>query len=116
MEQLTFLDVSNNMIGHLPEAMGGLANLTRLYAADQGRLQRFPDSLGELERLEIIHAPNNALQSLPESFGGLRALRRLSLANNRIAASGVPRSLTTLPHLTHVVLDGNPLGMVPDGW
>lgn len=53
------------------------------------------------------------LDSVPSQVEKLQSLRILDLTNNRITDSGLPMSLTRLPHLRAIGLKKNCLTTVP---
>ena len=68
-----------------PETFTQLSNLRHLYVGRTGMLERFPDSIVDMPRLESwrMKAPW-ALQELPENIGSMQELRDFSLTASEI--------------------------------
>ena len=80
---MTFLELSNNAIGSIPNSINGMARLKKLKLS-KNRIEKVPD------------------------LSGLTALDTLLLDNNRITlVSGLPKKLKTL------ALQGNALQTIP---
>ena len=62
---LKFLDLSHNMLfAYLSEAIGQCQTLVELHIAGN-QLTTLPESLGDLENLEVLDLKDNKLISLP---------------------------------------------------
>eukprot|EP01062_Namystynia_karyoxenos_P035304 TRINITY_DN25872_c0_g1_i3.p1 TRINITY_DN25872_c0_g1~~TRINITY_DN25872_c0_g1_i3.p1 ORF type:complete len:607 (+),score=143.96 TRINITY_DN25872_c0_g1_i3:84-1823(+) len=130
LSALTELDLSCNKLEGLPAFRApGLIRLD----AHQNRLRQVP-LLGGMPKLQELLLGFNALSELPSDFAatepeglcvvdvrdnkitqleplcGLRALKRLDVANNNVAH--LPPELGTLPALSVLSLEGNPLKSV----
>ena len=70
------LNVSSNKLTALPEAIGDLQALERLWAFDNA-LTALPASVCRLQALKVLHVYNNQLTALPEAIGDLQALETL---------------------------------------
>jgi hypothetical protein len=66
--QLTKLDIQQRGLTALPESLGELHHLQKLYC-DNNQLQALPESLGVLQNLRKFDCSHNQLQTLPESLG-----------------------------------------------
>ena len=60
----------------------------------RNRLTKLPDDIGRLQRLTRLWLHNNLLETLPASIGGLTALRELNVSNNCLTA--LPATLANL--------------------
>ncbi|WP_405046673.1 NEL-type E3 ubiquitin ligase domain-containing protein [Pseudomonas sp.] len=74
--------------------------------------QSFLAPFGQLRRLNLV---GNRLNTFPKVISDMRHLRELFLSNNQISLTeeSVAR-LRTMTRLSGLMLDGNPLGRVPD--
>lgn len=93
---VTGLSLCRKQLQLLPESIGILKNLKRLYLRDN-QLTSLPDSIGNLQFLENLDVFNNQINSLPEPIGNLKALKRLDLSNNYI--ENLPSSIGCLESL-----------------
>ena len=110
MESLRELNLShNNLRGEecLPASLSSLKRLQSVSVADN-QLEQIPLSVcglgASLERLEV---QDNLLDHLPHQLGALTGLLSLNASYNNI--SHLPECLTTLSHLSMLLLDGNVL-------
>ncbi|XP_015224589.1 PREDICTED: leucine-rich repeat-containing protein 40, partial [Cyprinodon variegatus] len=122
------LDCSNNRLTDVPASLSGMRSLEQLYLR-HNKLRRLPrvpaPALKELfagnnqiEQLEAeqlacltavsqLELRDNKIRKLPEEIPPLLPLTRLDLTNNDI--SSLPASLSLLPNLKVLLLEGNPL-------
>ena len=103
---LTRLFVSNNQLTALPESIGSLRGLTRLFVS-HNQLTGLPESIGNLVGLENVFVGNNQLTTLPESMGNLVGLKVLYTYQNHLTM--LPKSIGNLVGLEKLVLDYNRL-------
>jgi len=108
---VTKLDLSNNDIAVVPDAIGALTNLKKLYLRGN-KIATLPASIGRLTALEELHLNRNILAAVPASIGSLTALTTLALTNNRIAT--LPTTIGAMTALTELVLHNNQLAGLPD--
>ncbi|XP_020817812.1 leucine-rich repeat-containing protein 40 isoform X3 [Drosophila serrata] len=104
--RITFLNLSNNLLSDLPMEFGVLNTLRELNIANN-RFQFIPNSVFELQGLEIFIASENHIKTL--NVSGLKSMPRLStldLRNNDI--DSIPPTLGNLTNITHLELVGNP--------
>lgn len=71
-----------------------------------------PESIGNLKSLKRLYLHNNRLTTLPESIGNLSSLENLSLAENDLTT--LPESISNLKSLEHLLLDSNKLRRLPE--
>ncbi|MFX1534436.1 MAG: leucine-rich repeat domain-containing protein [Promethearchaeota archaeon] len=90
------LNLAQNHLTSLPDAIGNLDTLTELDLSNN-QLQTLPKSFGNLMSLECLDLSNNQLQTLPESFGDLSRLETLNLNNNPLKS--LPVSFSNLKRL-----------------
>lgn len=70
MEALKILDISNNQITTISEALGEAKLLTEL-KANGNQIPKIPDSIVELQGLELLDFSQNKLTDLPATIGSL---------------------------------------------
>jgi len=88
LQNLKFLDISNNKIGTqkveggcLSEAIAGCINLVEFHASGNN-LTELPNGLGDLKFLEVLDLKDNKIAALPDRFGCLERLLKLNLDGN----------------------------------
>jgi Leucine-rich repeat (LRR) protein len=102
----TELDLRGMKLTELPESLGQLTQLQRLFL-HQNQLTALPDWLGRLSQLDMLFLDENQLTALPESLGRLSQLTLLSVDGNQLTA--LPESLGQLSQLNSLYLSTNPL-------
>lgn len=112
---LVDLDLSQNQLSMLPEALYTIPTLKRLNFSDNN-LGEFPADVSEyLKQLEILNLSRNQITTLPSSISKLSRLRRLYLCGNRLDFDGIPSSVGKLGYLEVFTASGNNLEMVTEG-
>ena len=114
MRNLTLLDLSNNQIRSLPEAMPELRSLTHLYLRNNllGD-QDLPKDFGTMRlTLRDLNLSGNRFTTLPPSLLTLHGLRNLFIGGNRI--THLPRGIKEFKRLRVLYLGGNFLKELPD--
>jgi Leucine-rich repeat (LRR) protein len=66
-QYLRTVDLRNNLIKYLPEAICELSLLWKL-RVDYNLLEGLPENVGKLQKLEILTASNNKLKSINHSI------------------------------------------------
>jgi leucine-rich repeat protein SHOC2 len=105
------LSLGNADLTNLPESIGDFNNLTRLDLYDN-LLTNLPESIGNLTNLTGLNLSNNQLTNLPERIGCLTNLTRLDLGNNQL--TNLPESICNLTNLTELILHDNQLTNLPE--
>ncbi|MBD2141376.1 leucine-rich repeat domain-containing protein [Anabaena sp. FACHB-1250] len=107
----TTLNLSNNQLTTLPEAIAQLSNLTVLYLSDN-QLTRLPEAIAQLSNLTGLDLSNNQLTRLPEAIAQLSNLTGLYLINNQLTR--LPEAIAQLSNLTGLYLSNNQLTTLPE--
>jgi internalin A len=111
LTNLTALSLAENLLVTVPDSLGGLSRLERLYI-DQNQLRSIPETIGQLGCLRELNLSCNQLGSVPATLGQLVNLEKLYLYKNRLTS--VPDSLGQLCGLQELSLSDNRLASVPD--
>ena len=101
-KKLVYLNLDRNRVQTLPEQLPACLRWLRL---NGNGLTSVPEAIGGLKDLRRIYLNDNSLASLPASFAALEALEDVALANNRLEA--FPEALVGLPALRNLDLRGN---------
>lgn len=109
MFKLTELDVSDNQLSLLPDAMEGLPQL-RILLLGMNQFTAVPQVVRTLPALEVLGMQGNSLASLGEDELPPK-ITQLLLSDNRLRA--IPASVSRLHYLRRLALSGNELEVVP---
>jgi len=107
------LDVSNNRVTVLPEAIGVLTNMKTL-SLSRNALRGLPFGLSRCVHLKTLVLDGNFLEKLPADvnfYAPLAKLTTLSLRRNSLA--DLPDAIGRLTALTHLNVSGNNLKGLP---
>ena len=108
---LTALDLSSTNMTRLEEDLfPQLAALSHL-TLDRNQFIVLPETLGELQRLEVLSCNNNLLSTLPESIGKLKRLKKLYVHNNNLKT--MPTTLWDCESLESINVSSNLLESFP---
>lgn len=110
MKDLKVLRLYGNHLDSIPERIGELANLERLYLG-KNDIVYLPNSIGRLKKLEILSIQYNELESLPDSLLYLDSLEQLLLNQNNIKS--LPDSIGRMKKLSRLELNFNELSALP---
>lgn len=127
---MSVLCLNNNCLKKLPDDLGNLQGLEKLYIGNQkfskegfvlfpvnpnpnikNTLVTLPDTIGNLKRLIALSAEDIYLKTLPESLVRLSALTTLNLNDNQLTE--LPKGFGKLP-LTTLHLGNNQLKTLPE--
>jgi internalin A len=107
----TTLDLRNNQLTTLPEAIAQLSNLSLLDLSDN-QLTRLPEAIAQLSNLSGLDLSDNQLTTLPEAIAQLSNLTVLSLSDNQLTR--LPEAIAQLSNLTVLYLSNNQLTTLPE--
>lgn len=112
LRDLVELQVSNNNLYEIPEALfENCSKIERLGLAGN-RLRALPESTGGLVALRGLWAHGNCLRRIPASIGNCEALRNFVVGGNYL--SELPSSIAELKNLEELSAPGNRLREIPD--
>ena len=104
------LDLYNNNIAVVPDAIGGLTNLKYLNLG-YNKIRTLPVSICRLMALETLYLNSNLLVDVPDEISCLRSLTILWLCENQIAT--VPDWIGGMVALTSLDLSENKIATLP---
>ena len=107
----TELDLSRMRLNRLPDSIGNLTNLQRL-SIGHNQLTTLPDSIGNLTILKELYVYENQLTTLHDSIGNLTNLNTLYIGSNQLTT--LPDSIGNLTNLKELNVYGNQLTTLPD--
>ncbi|KAJ0982021.1 hypothetical protein J5N97_010276 [Dioscorea zingiberensis] len=76
------------------------------------RIDKLPDSIGDLKYLRFLDLSESTVNTLPKSFHRLYHLMYLDLSKCKF--DSLPKDLSELVNLRHLEADGNTLSMIPN--
>jgi Protein tyrosine and serine/threonine kinase/Leucine rich repeat len=125
--KLKIIFLSNNDFEEVPEVLADCPNLSmvgfksnkirvlgenslplgvRWLILTDNQLERLPNSIGRLEKLQKLMLAGNQLRSLPDEMAACQNLELIRLAANQLES--LPSWLFTLPRLSWLAYAGNP--------
>lgn len=106
---------NNNLTGSIPNEIGGLAALRKLFLFSNLIEGPIPASIGNLLELEELNLEGNLISGvIPNTIANLNKLSFLSLALNQLQ-SNIPSGVFSLVELIQLRLNSNQLsGTIPD--
>ena len=111
-----FIDTNESLNGYNPLTLTNTINwlnghLGTFLLYDRG-ITTIPESIGNLDSLDMIYFFENEIESVPESIGNLINLRFLDLGRNNI--SNIPDTIWGLENLTTLNFQENQLTSISD--
>jgi hypothetical protein len=127
LHKLKIIFLSNNNFEEVPEVLADCPNLSmvgfksnkirvlgenvlplsvRWLILTDNQLEKLPNSIGRLQRLQKLMLAGNQLRSLPDEMAACQNLELIRLAANRLES--LPTWLFTLPRLSWLAYAGNP--------
>lgn len=107
------LDLSNNDLREIPDAVADMVGLCRLEAG-HNRIDKITPRLPRLNTLWTLYLNNNGLKTCPPEVLQCEELQCLNLSNNQIRE--LPHDIERLERLDRLWLHGNPLQSLPDSF
>lgn len=101
---LTMIGFKSNQITEFPE--DALPPDTRWLILTDNRIEKLPDSIGKLDKLQKLMLAGNRITELPKTMQQCRNLELVRLSANRLQE--IPRWLFSLPRLSWLACAGNP--------
>ncbi|KAK7692321.1 hypothetical protein QCA50_003946 [Cerrena zonata] len=114
LTSLTHLDISSNLLVSIPSGLGALYNLVSLNVADN-MIDSVLGIYTMLGGITILNLAKNRLENIC-GLERLLALERVDLRHNIIEESAEIGRLATLPNVTEVWVEGNPLCELEEGY
>ncbi|KAG8376502.1 hypothetical protein BUALT_Bualt09G0070100 [Buddleja alternifolia] len=107
---MKFLDLTNNMINHLPRNIGHMMPLLYQFTLDENFVNgSIPDSLCEMKALGYLDLSNNHLSgNLPDCWENFENLYAVKLSSNKLSGI-IPNSIGGLYSLSFLHLNNNSL-------
>ncbi len=102
-KHLKYLIVSKNKLTALPDFVGGMQELIYIDLS-QNRFKELPEEICRLESLEKLILNRNGLQTLPECISNAKAITYIDLWDNPIRT--LPETMVDLKNLKKVDLSG----------
>jgi hypothetical protein len=103
---------SDKIMTCLPKEIYDLKNLKRLDLSENG-LRTLSDAIGLLSNLSSLNLSSNQLRSIPEPIGSLTRLTSLNLCNNQLVA--LPKGIEAIAsNLEIVIVDAYLKDYLPD--
>ena len=94
--------INNNLRGAIPQELGQLSQLTKLYLSSNKLTGEIPPELGQLFTLRELDLPKNGLRgTIPPELGQLVHLEHLSFYRNRLSGE-IPSELGKLESLVYL--------------
>lgn len=108
---LKVLRLYGNNIDSIPDRIGELVNLEKLYLG-KNKIKYLPASIAKLKNLRILSVQYNDLLELSDSISGLVKLEQLLLNNNQLKT--LPKTIGDLKKLEVLELKYNGFEVLPD--
>ena len=111
LQEVTTVNLPKNRLSGkiADETLRSLVHLKRLDLSENDLIGSLPESVGGLKDLEVLNLANNAIsEDIPTSIGGCQGVLSLDLSNNEFR-SKVPMTLGNLENLNQLRLSGNSL-------
>ena len=107
--ELTMVGFKSNQIVFWPE--NALPDQMRWLILTDNRIEKLPDSIGELKHLQKLMLAGNQISTLPETMKDCKNLELVRLSANHLER--LPEWLFTLPRLSWLACAGNPCTSAP---
>lgn len=110
LKNLRSLDLSDCGLTNISENIGQLTHLEELNLANN-KIQHVPDALSHLKNLKVLRLNGNQLAAIPKSIQQLQKLEVLDLTQAELTA--LPDVITSIPNLKELLLKKNPFKSLP---
>ncbi|MCI8326693.1 MAG: GTP-binding protein [Lachnospiraceae bacterium] len=84
LKKLEHLAIWETQLQELPDWICEFTELKGLYLGRTKGIQRLPEEIGNLKKLEKLYLDGTSLTRLPDSFGELKNLKKFSIKNTKI--------------------------------
>ncbi|KAF8844337.1 hypothetical protein BDN67DRAFT_767877 [Paxillus ammoniavirescens] len=111
---VTHLDLSSNLLVSVPHGLSVLHNLVSLNLSDN-MIDSVLGIYSNLGQVLSLNLSGNRLESIC-GLERLMALERVDICSNHIDESAEIGRLATLPNITEVLIEGNPLTEIEDNY
>lgn len=111
LQNLKFLNLSNNNISDLPTHFSKLHSLGKLELANNSFVN-LPEQMFGLNSLYYLDMHYNDIKEIPIGFAQLKSLFRFNFANNEISV--FPSQIGSMTKLTAINISSNFLKVLPD--
>lgn len=108
--KLGSLDLSFSMIKVIPEIIGELVFLKKLFLLSTD-IKELPSSIKKLKNLEYLNMDRTKINQVPEVIGKLTSLKKLSFMSTNVR--GLPNSIKKLQNLEYLGLNGTKILQIP---
>ncbi len=112
LKNLEELHIEFAKLKHISENIRYLKNLKKLTLSFQDDLQKIPDSVGELKKLEALWLPNTKISILPKSVCNLTILKSLNISGTQI--SSLPQEFSNLKNLAELHIRNTKIKKIPE--
>ncbi|MFP4575990.1 MAG: leucine-rich repeat domain-containing protein, partial [Coleofasciculus sp.] len=110
-EGVTELDLSGKGITEIPDCIGQLTNLQKLYF-EENQITEIPECIGKLTNLQKLIIGKNKITEIPGCISQLTNLRFLGLWENQITE--IPEFIGKLTNLKKLSLSANQITEIPE--
>nr|XP_032806155.1 malignant fibrous histiocytoma-amplified sequence 1 [Petromyzon marinus]XP_032806156.1 malignant fibrous histiocytoma-amplified sequence 1 [Petromyzon marinus] len=110
-EVVDVLDLGNNALEELPDALAQLLAQLQVLVLRRNRLSALPACVLALDQLRELDLSHNRLAALPADLRALRSLQKLCAAHNRLRS--LPDSIGELSSLAELDVSFNELETLP---
>ncbi|MFP4122410.1 MAG: leucine-rich repeat domain-containing protein [Coleofasciculus sp.] len=110
-EGVTELDLSGKGITEIPDCIGQLTNLQKLYF-EENQITEIPECIGKLTNLQKLIIGKNKITEIPGCISQLNNLRFLGLWENQITE--IPEFIGKLTNLKKLSLSANQITEIPE--
>jgi Leucine-rich repeat (LRR) protein/GTPase SAR1 family protein len=111
LQNIISLDLSKNQFFQLPKAIAKLQKLTE-FKLSKNQFSQLPEAITELQNLTDLDLSENKFSQLPDTIAKLQKLTELNLSKNQFFQ--LPEAIAKLQNLTELDLSKNKFSQLPD--